>query len=76
MIDDVPQLIDLLFVKAIAEDLQHFLIGKFGLGTEQANARCSAFLAEDPLTVARRSELIGRKERLQAVMEQLYGFGV
>lgn len=76
MIDDIPQLIDLLFVKAIAEGLQQFLIRKLGLGTEKASARCKAFLAEDPLVVAKRSELAGRKERLQAVLEQLQGLGI
>jgi hypothetical protein len=68
-------LIDLKFVKAVAQHLQPFLISKLGLGTAGANARCEAYLAEEPGIVARRAELLAQKARLEAVENELFRFG-
>jgi hypothetical protein len=76
VIDNVPSLIDLKFVKAITKELQNFLISELGLGTEHANDRCAKYLADDPNVVARRDELLARKNRLESVKMELQNFGL
>ncbi|KDQ60446.1 hypothetical protein JAAARDRAFT_191825 [Jaapia argillacea MUCL 33604] len=76
VIDNIPLIIDLKFVRAIGKDLQPFLIGKLGLGTPNASIRCASYLAEDPHIVARRDELVARKKRLESVELELYNFGL
>ena len=76
MIDNIPSLIDLRFVRAVANELLPFLIGKFELGTPNAAARCEKYLAEDPNVVVRRDELFARKKRLESVSVELYNFGL
>ncbi|KII84204.1 hypothetical protein PLICRDRAFT_46578 [Plicaturopsis crispa FD-325 SS-3] len=76
VIDNVPILIDLLFVKAVSKDVQSFLVTKLGLGTANATARCAQYLAEDPNIVQRRDELVARKKRLENVADELYNFGL
>jgi len=76
IIDNVPSLIDLKFIKAVGEELQSFLVSKFELGTPNANTRCSTYLMEDPSLVARREELAARKKRLEKVQVELYNFGL
>jgi len=69
-------MIDFKFVRAIGHGLQPFLISKFELGTPAGNARCTAYLQEDPDIVAKREELIGRRKRLEKVQIELGNFGV
>jgi hypothetical protein len=76
IIDNVPTLIDLKFVKAITKELQNFLISELGLGTAKANDRCAKYLAEDQNVVARRDELVARKNRLESVKVALQNFGL
>lgn len=76
MIDNVPSLIDLKFVKAISRGVQNFLVHELGLGSSDAQDRCTGFLAEDPLVVARREELSARKQRLDKVQLELHTFGL
>lgn len=76
VIDNVPALIDLRFVRAVASDLLPFLIEKFELGTANATARCGKYLAEDPNVVVRRDELLARKKRLESVAAELHDFGL
>lgn len=76
IIDNVPSLIDRMFIKAVGKELQPFLISKFELGTVAATARYSAYLAEDPNLVGRREELAARKKRLEKVQLELYNFGL
>ncbi|KAK0210987.1 P-loop containing nucleoside triphosphate hydrolase protein [Desarmillaria ectypa] len=76
VIDNIPSFIDLLFVRKVAEELQPFLISKFGLGTAAANERCGRYLEEDPALVARREELASRKKRLMNVHKELISFGI
>lgn len=76
VIDNIPSFIDLLFVRKVAEELQPFLISKFGLGTVAANEKCARYLEEDPGLVARREELIGREKRLLSVQKELNSFGI
>jgi hypothetical protein len=54
IIDIIPELIDLTFIKAVAKDLQPSLYKKFGLGSTDAPARFAKLLAEDPKISARR----------------------
>ncbi|KAG5640591.1 hypothetical protein DXG03_007994 [Asterophora parasitica] len=76
IIDNVPSMIDYMFVKAVAEDMQSFLISKFALGTADATERCSAFLADNPMVVIKRKELSARKDRLEVVKHALHTFGL
>ncbi|PBK78407.1 hypothetical protein ARMSODRAFT_947314 [Armillaria solidipes] len=76
VIDNIPSFIDLLFVRKVAEELQPFLISKFGLGTAAANEKCARYLEEDPGLVARREELISREKRLLSVQKELNSFGI
>ena len=76
MIDNVPAIIDLRFVRAIANELLPFLIEKFEIGTADATSRCRIYLAEDPNLVARRDELTAQKKRLESVAAELHSFGL
>lgn len=76
MIDYVPMIIDNKFLRAFARELQAHLIRHLGLGAADAVARCAAYLEEDPLTVAKREELLARKKRLENVQEELLRFGI
>lgn len=72
----VPAVIDSVFVQQLAEQLQPFLIEKFGMGTAGATERCASYLAEDSAVVARRDELLARERRLTSVQQQLVTFGI
>ncbi|KAJ7037326.1 P-loop containing nucleoside triphosphate hydrolase protein [Mycena alexandri] len=76
VIDNIPALIDAKFLRAMAQNLQQELISEFGLGSENANAVCAAFLVEDPRLVAKREDLMARSRRLEAVQIQLHNFGL
>ncbi|KAK0196410.1 P-loop containing nucleoside triphosphate hydrolase protein [Armillaria mellea] len=66
IIDYMPSLIDLKFVKAVGKALQPFLIKKFELGSNEANY---------PVVTTVREELGVKKRRLEKVQEELYKFG-
>ncbi|KAG7442467.1 uncharacterized protein BT62DRAFT_954832 [Guyanagaster necrorhizus] len=74
IIDYVPSLIDLKFVKAVGKALQPFLIKKFGLGSNEANGKCAQYVAEDPAATNLREELGVKQRRLEKVQEELYKF--
>jgi hypothetical protein len=76
VIDNVPSLIDLKFIKAIVKELQNFLISELGLGSAGAGDRCVKYLAEDPNVVARRGELVARKNRLESLKIELQKSGL
>jgi len=76
VIDNVPSLIDLKFIKAIPKDIQAFLISKLGLEAADAVKRCANYLAEDPTMVSRRDELMARQKRLNGVKLELHHFGI
>jgi hypothetical protein len=74
--DNVPALIDLRFVQAVADELHTFLIQKFELGTPNATERCAKYLVEDSSVVERREGLIAQKKRLDSVAAELLKFGL
>lgn len=76
IIDMIPELIDLTFMKAVAKDLQPYLYKKLGFGTTDVNARFAKFLAEDSQMAARRETLMSQKTRLERVKQELYDFGL
>ncbi|KAI0820102.1 P-loop containing nucleoside triphosphate hydrolase protein [Trametes gibbosa] len=76
IIDYVPLSIDLHFLYTLAERLQGVLIEKLGLGSAKSDARCAAYIAEDPHVSAQRSELLAKKKKLEAVQRELFNFGL
>ena len=51
-----------------------FVLSGLALATDRASERARAYLAEDPQVKARRSYLTQKKDRLQAVLKELYKF--
>ncbi|GJE96959.1 Dynamin domain-conaining protein [Phanerochaete sordida] len=76
VIDDVPMAIEDKFLTMFSNRLQEFLLSKLGIGGPNSSARCAAYLAEDPVVVAEREELTGKKKRLEAVQAELLNFGL
>jgi len=77
IIDNVPSMIVYcMSVKGIADDMLSSLITKFGLGTTDANRRCSIYLAENPEVVLKRKERAARKEGLEEIKHALHAFGL
>jgi hypothetical protein len=76
VIDNVPNFIDLRFVKALGKDMQKFLVSELGLGSASANEKCARYLVEDPLVAARRDDLMARVKRLESVQRELNSFRV
>ncbi|KAI9058586.1 hypothetical protein FKP32DRAFT_1581292 [Trametes sanguinea] len=76
VIDYVPLTIDHHFLYAFAAALHERLFERLGLGAANAQARCSAYVAEDPTVVATRDELMAKKKRLENVQRALYNFGL
>ncbi|KAJ2990797.1 hypothetical protein NUW54_g8371 [Trametes sanguinea] len=76
VIDYVPLTIDHHFLYAFAAALHERLFERLGLGAANAQARCSAYIAEDPTVVATRDELVAKKKRLENVRRALYNFGL
>ncbi|RDB17526.1 Interferon-induced GTP-binding protein Mx2 [Hypsizygus marmoreus] len=76
IIDNVPSLIDFMFVKPVGTEMQTSLISKLALGTPDANDRCAMYLSENPMVVVKRKELSSRKQRLEEVKQALHNFGI
>ncbi|EMD31064.1 hypothetical protein CERSUDRAFT_60537 [Gelatoporia subvermispora B] len=76
VIDYVPLSIDHTFLYTFAEALQPYLIERLGIGSQNAAARCQAYISEDPHVIAQREELMGRKKRLESVQTELFNFGL
>ncbi|KAH9851169.1 P-loop containing nucleoside triphosphate hydrolase protein [Lenzites betulinus] len=76
VIDSIPLSIDLHLLYTLAERLQAVLIEKLGLGSAKSDARCAAYIAEDPHVAAQRSELLAKKKKLEAVQRELFNFGL
>ncbi|KAI0079853.1 hypothetical protein K474DRAFT_477367 [Panus rudis PR-1116 ss-1] len=75
VIDVIPMTIDHSFLFSFSESLQNRLIEKLGLGSNNSEARCTAYLAEDPKVAAERDEVMAKKKRLEAVQDELYRYG-
>jgi hypothetical protein len=76
VIDVIPSLIDLKFLKALTKDMQSFLISKMELGSAGVAVRNARFLAEDPSMIARREELTERRKRLEHVAAEFGKYGL
>ncbi|KAI0350447.1 hypothetical protein OH77DRAFT_1430922 [Trametes cingulata] len=76
IIDTVPKMIDRKLLYALADGMQGVLIEKLGLGSAKADARCVAYIAEDPNVVASRTELLAKKKKLEEVQRALFNFGL
>ncbi|KAI0633205.1 P-loop containing nucleoside triphosphate hydrolase protein [Trametes polyzona] len=76
VIDYTPLLIDLHLLYKLEERLQGVLIERLGLGSAKADARCAAYIAEDPHVSALRSELLAKRAKLEKVQRALYDFGL
>jgi hypothetical protein len=76
IIDNVPSIIDLKFVKAIAQDVQSYLIEKFEIGTVKGTEKCAFYLTEDKVVRRKREELLGQEKRLVEVQRKLEEFAM
>ncbi|KAA1467036.1 P-loop containing nucleoside triphosphate hydrolase protein [Dentipellis sp. KUC8613] len=74
IIDSIPMLIDLKFVRGIMQDMHDHLIREMGLAGDGATERCARYLAEDPDVVARRDEALARRATLESVQKELNNF--
>ncbi|KAJ8092575.1 hypothetical protein PM082_006900 [Marasmius tenuissimus] len=74
IIDNIPGLIDLRFLKELGKELQPFLVKQLGLGTAAANEKCAEYLTEDRMIIAKRNELEARQARLESVQGELNNF--
>ncbi|TFY83071.1 hypothetical protein EWM64_g941 [Hericium alpestre] len=76
VIDTIPSMIDLVFLKGVQNDIQNFLLEKIQIGGKDGRDLCARYLAEDPDVVARRDEIMARQETLEKVKAELYSFGI
>ncbi|KIK58161.1 hypothetical protein GYMLUDRAFT_74954 [Collybiopsis luxurians FD-317 M1] len=76
IIDYVPSFIDLMFVRAIAQELQMFLVSKLELDTPKGRELCARLLEEDPNIVIQRNEVLSRKGVLKNVRRKLTMFSM
>jgi len=76
IIDDLPRIIDLDFLRGFSQNIQEALIDGLGLGGEHSAKRAESYLSEDPNTVLRRKDLEMTKARLEGVLSKLFRFNV
>ena len=65
-VDYVPMIIDFEMLKRFNRTSDEILFKELALGTENAHARCKAFLDEAPEVINRRNDLFGKLVRLEA----------
>jgi len=75
IIDTIPQAIDHVFVRPLAETMQRALISGLQFDRADAHERCKAYLAESPDKAARRQRLNADRERLEKAREALKAIG-
>ena len=75
VIDKLPCVIDLDFLRSIQNEVQGALIKGLELDTENATRKAQLFLAEDPSVSMRRTELQRKKTLLERVLKNLVQFG-
>ncbi|EJT97923.1 hypothetical protein DACRYDRAFT_119114 [Dacryopinax primogenitus] len=76
IIDSVPQAIDLVFIRPLADTLHTALIAGLQFDSPSAHELCRAYLAENPAKAAERVRLLADKERLERVKETLMRIGL
>ncbi|KAI0681580.1 P-loop containing nucleoside triphosphate hydrolase protein [Earliella scabrosa] len=76
IVDYVMFAVDQHFMYEFSATLHRVLYEKLGLGALNARERCRSYLVEDPSIVARREELVAKKERLEDVYKALVNFGL
>lgn len=89
IIDTIPGLIDLKFVRAVGKSLQPFLVDRFEIGHDMPGSAATSvaqngtptetdkfrsLLAENPGLVARRDDLLARRRRLERAEAELDEF--
>lgn len=76
VIDNIPSMIDLKSVKAIANRLRPFLIASFQLAPQSTSRRCAEYLEEDKAIVSRKTELQAAEAGLEEVEKELFKFSL
>ncbi|KZT61034.1 hypothetical protein CALCODRAFT_447877 [Calocera cornea HHB12733] len=71
VIDAVPQIVNHVFIRSLAEGIQQALITGLGIDSREAYNRCSAHLAENPAVTRKRKMLCDRRDRLEKAKEAL-----
>ncbi|CAL1705006.1 unnamed protein product [Somion occarium] len=75
IIDNLPRVIDLDFLRSIAKELQDSLIEGLSLAAGDATARAEGYLAEDPDVATRRASLARQRDMLEIVLQKIFLFG-
>ncbi|KAK7693683.1 hypothetical protein QCA50_003253 [Cerrena zonata] len=70
VIDNLPRIIDLDFLRSIQNEIQGALIQGLELDTEHATQKARRYLAEDPDISVKRSELEEKKALLEKVIKK------
>ncbi|KZO95020.1 hypothetical protein CALVIDRAFT_483385 [Calocera viscosa TUFC12733] len=75
IIDTIPQAIDFVFVRPLADIIHRALISGLQFDSPDAHERCKAYLAESPQKAAQRQRLNADRERLERAREALRAIG-
>ena len=74
-VDYVPMIIDFEMLKRFNRTIDDILFKELALGTENAHARCKAFLDEAPEVINRRNDLSGKLVKLEAARLEVQKVG-
>ncbi|KAJ7894760.1 hypothetical protein B0H13DRAFT_2525331 [Mycena leptocephala] len=74
IIDNVPAIIDVQFLRPFANSLQANLIHEFKLVENGVDAKCAEYLTEDATVVSTRADLVNRVAMLEVVQKSLINF--
>ena len=74
-VDYVPMIIDFEMLKRFNRTIDEILFKELALGSENAHARCRAFLDEAPEVINRRNDLSGKLVRLEAARLEVQKVG-
>ncbi|VDB92372.1 unnamed protein product [Peniophora sp. CBMAI 1063] len=74
VIDIIPMLIDLKFLRELSKQLQPHLLKTLNVGGDDVRDRFERYFSEDEDVIARRKELTQRKETLEIVKAALHRF--
>jgi len=76
IIDNLPRVIDLCYLRAITKSLQPALMENFGAETGDPIARAKNYLREEQQVAIQRTALVNTQDRLDKVLRSLTEFNL